>query len=62
MPPEDVEKRAEQYRNDRKLKFESCLGLGTQGSVYVFNNPSQSQRVAVKFHEREIAYQRERDV
>ena len=41
------------------MTFDSCLGVGTQGSVFVFNNPSLSQQVAVKFHDREIAYQRE---
>ncbi|MGB6044168.1 MAG: hypothetical protein WBF93_13495 [Pirellulales bacterium] len=60
--PDEIEKRVEQYQGDKKLDLESCLGAGTQGSVFVFNNPLQSRRVAVKFHQQEIAYQRERDV
>lgn len=59
----DVEKRAEQYVARRNLTFDSCLGVGTQGSVFVFNIPSQSNhfsdQVAVKFHDQEVAYNRE---
>ena len=60
--PDDGEKRAKQYQSDKRLELESCLGAGTQGSVYLFNSPSRSQRVAVKFHERDEAYVRERNV
>ena len=46
-----------------KLSFSSCLGVGTQGSVFVFDIPSQTQnstsQVAVKFHDRQIAYDQE---
>jgi hypothetical protein len=56
--PESIEKRVATYTKDRNLNLDSGLG---QGSVFVFVDPSQ-QKVAVKFHEREIAYVRERDV
>jgi hypothetical protein len=60
MTTPDVEKRAELYFAERKLTVDSCLGVGTQGSVFVCNLPSQSpdriDQVAVKFHDREIAY------
>ena len=59
---DDGEKRAKQYQSDKRLELESCLGAGTQGSVYLFNSPSRSQRVAVKLHERDEAYVRERNV
>lgn len=43
--------------------IDSCLGVGTQGSVFVCNLPSQTgsaaHHVAVKFHDKEIAYRRE---
>ena len=39
------------------------MGAGTQGSVYLINIPSQTldrcDQVAVKFHHREVAYNRE---
>ncbi len=62
MTESDGIERVEQYRRTRNLEPLSCLGVGTQGSVYLFNNLSHSQRVAVKFHDREIAYKRELDV
>ena len=66
MTTPDVEKRAEEYFARKNLTIDSCLGVGTQGSVFVCNLPSQSkdskQQVAVKFHFREIAYHMEVDV
>ena len=64
MTTPEVEKRAEQYLAHRYLTFDSCLGVGTQGSVFVFNIPSQTDngladQIAVKFHDAEIAYDRE---
>ena len=81
MTTPDVQKRAELYRAKRNLAFDSCLGVGTQGSVFLINIPSQSDDspaqaanipvttkqaghdlVAVKFHDREIAFHRELSV
>ena len=63
MTTPDVQKRAEQYCESHNLTFSSCLGVGTQGSVFVFDIPSQTKnsasQVAVKFHDRQIAYERE---
>jgi len=47
----------------RDLVVDSCLGVGTQGSDYLCNTPSQTEsrsgQIAVKFHDQEIAYNRE---
>jgi len=63
MTTPDVEKRTEQYIESRNLTIDSCLGVGTQGSVFVCNITSQTQdkieQVAVKFHDQEVAYNRE---
>jgi hypothetical protein len=59
MTTPEVEQRAELYRLKRNLILDSCLGVGTQGSVFVFKFPSQSDQVAVKFHDRDVAYNRE---
>lgn len=63
MTTPEVEKRAEAYFASRSLTVDSCLGVGTQGSVFVCNLPAQSkptiQQVAVKFHDRIVAYNRE---
>jgi hypothetical protein len=62
MIPDEIVKRVEQYEKNRQLVVESCLGAGTQSTVYVLKNSARSQRIAIKFHYRETAYQRERDV
>ena len=53
----------EEFLRRKNFVYDSCLGVGTQGSVFVFNIPSQNpvrlDQVAVKFHDREIAYDRE---
>lgn len=63
MASSDVEVRAKQYAARRNLAIDSCLGVGTQGSVFVCNLPSQAYKsadqVAVKFHDKDIAYHRE---
>jgi hypothetical protein len=66
MATPEVEKHAQTYCDERGYSIDSRLGVGTQGSVFVVNIPSQSSdridQVAVKFHDREIAYNRELDV
>ena len=54
-----MEKRIAKYQADRKLTLGPCLGVGTQGSVFVFHDPSHSRDAAVKFHDRQTAYERE---
>jgi hypothetical protein len=60
--PEELEGLVESYCNARTLIVESCLGAGTQGSVFVVTNSIKNIRHAVKFHERAVAFDRERDV
>ena len=62
MTDDDLLRLAEQYAKERRGRIDSCLGAGTQGSVYFLHLPSQIDAIAVKFHRREVAYQRERDV
>jgi len=63
MTTPDVDKRAEQYLKNGGLTFSSCLGVGTQGSVFVCNLPARKNelfdQVAIKFHDQEVAYHRE---
>ncbi len=63
MNSTDFESRVAQYVDQRKLTVDSCAGAGTQGTVLVCNYLSQTNsiehQVAVKFHEREVAYDRE---
>jgi hypothetical protein len=56
MTPEEFFQRAESYAQKLSLRIERQLGFGVQGTVY-----SSSRRTAIKVHEREVAYQRERD-
>ena len=60
--PEPLEKRIADYQQRRGLNVVAPLGVGTQGSVLLFDNPSQSSAIAVKFHERKVVYQRELSV
>lgn len=59
----EVEQRARDYCDRRGYSLDSRLGVGTQGSVYVANIPSPTSdrfdQVAIKFHDRSIAYNRE---
>ena len=59
---EEFEALVESYCTARSLIIESCLGVGTQGSVFTITNNQKTIRHAVKFHDREVAYDRERDV
>jgi len=60
--PEELEALVESYCNARTLIVESCLGAGTQDSVFVVTNSINNIRHAVKFHERKVAFERERAV
>jgi len=63
MTTPEVDRRAQSYCDQRGYVIDSTLGVGTQGSVYVANIPSQLSdridQVAIKFHQRNTAYQRE---
>ena len=60
--PEELEAIVAEYCSEKRLFVESCLGVGTQGSVFTVSNSTGTTRHAVKFHDREVAYLRERDV
>ena len=62
MNSDDYRERLERYTRGRELTVLAALGSGTQGSVYLIANLSRTRRTAVKFHRRQIAYFRERDV
>lgn len=57
--PDSVQERIDHYQETRRLSADRQLGVGTQGSVLLFDDPSLSHPVAVKFHERLVAYNRE---
>ena len=64
MTTPEVEKRVKDYCDRKLYAIDSCLGIGTQGSVYVLNILSQTSKrlndqIAVKFHDRKLAYDRE---
>jgi hypothetical protein len=63
MTTPEVNERVQLYQQQHELELSSCLGIGTQGSVFVFDLPDhsaeRSNQIAVKFHDREIAYNRE---
>ena len=63
MTTPEVERRVEKYFSDRNYAQDTCLGVGTQGSVFTANVPSQQDgrydQIAVKFHDRKIAYNHE---
>jgi hypothetical protein len=56
ITPEELLRRAEAYAQNLGLHIERQLGFGVQGTVY-----SSDRRTAIKVHEREVAYRRERD-
>jgi len=55
--PENYHSRAEQYAQRKNIQLADQLGFGNQGTVYSTDVDS-----AIKVHERESFYQRERDV
>lgn len=68
MNSPDDEQKLSIYLERRNLKRDSCLGVGTQGSVFLCQIISQTsangeqEEVAVKIHQHEIAYRRELSV
>lgn len=57
-----LEEREKNYETSRGVIAQKCLGVGTQGTAQMYDNPSRSAPIAVKFHERQVAYQRELSV
>ncbi|MEL6110234.1 MAG: hypothetical protein AAFU85_29850 [Planctomycetota bacterium] len=53
--------RLQLYCTSYNREVEVRLGTGTQGTVFVLESLRHPRRVAVKFHDRKAAYQRERD-
>ena len=63
MTTPEIQRRADSYFTNKGYFADSCLGAGTQGTVFVANILSQTsapfEQVAVKIHARQIAYDRE---
>jgi hypothetical protein len=57
-----LEEKLRLYASGRQLRIGKKLGEGHQGSVFVAEHGIFPTRYAVKFHVREEAYMRERDV
>ncbi len=60
--PHEIQQRVEQFCARRRTQLVSRLGAGTQGTVFLVSDLSRSSCCAVKFHYRQLAYLRERDV
>ena len=55
-------RRAQKYCEAKGLILGDSLGSGVHGSVFALESQSENDRSAIKVHEREQAYRRERDV
>ena len=63
MAPEDeLVARVQLYSARNQLELQEQLGRGVHGIVFIVQSQSKRGRSAVKVHEREPAYSRERDV
>lgn len=58
----EVLRRAQEYCQRNGLVLGKALGSGVHGSVFAAESQSRSGRSAVKVHEHEAPYRRERDV
>ena len=54
--------RAQQYASQKGLVLAKPLGSGVHGSVFTAKNQTNTAKSAIKVHERERDFQRERDV
>ena len=59
---EELLRRADQYAQRNQLVLGEQLGFGVHGIVFVAESQTEPGRSAVKIHERESPYRRERDV
>ena len=55
-------RRAREYADRRRLTIGKELGFGVHGIVFVMESPASNRQSAVKAHQRELDYLRERDV
>ena len=62
MDKADLVRRAEAYANGKGLLLGDVLGDGDHGIVFSAKNQTEGGRLAVKVHERELGFGRERDV
>jgi hypothetical protein len=62
MDRDDLIRRVEQYAGRKGLVLRELLGAGIHGSVFAAEYQTEGGRSAVKGHERQSAYERERDV
>jgi len=60
-PPEFL-RRTQKYCEANGLILGDSLGSGVHGNVFALESQSEKDRSAIKVHEREGAYRRERDV
>ncbi|MEX1027991.1 MAG: hypothetical protein WD049_08300 [Candidatus Paceibacterota bacterium] len=59
---EELLRRADLYAQRHGLVLGEQLGFGVHGIVFVVESQTEPGRAAIKVHEREAPYQRERDV
>jgi hypothetical protein len=62
MDRDDLIRRVQQYAGRKGMALRESLGAGYHGNVFAAGYQSKSGRSAVKGHERQAAYERERDV
>ncbi len=62
MPKNELVRRAHQYADQNGLTVGEQLGFGVHGIVFVVQSQRQPGFSAIKVHEREAPYCRERDV
>src|SRR5579862_2339070 len=58
----DLHRRVREYANGEGLQLGEQLGSGVHGIVFDATKQTNQGRVALKVHERDTAYYRERDV
>jgi hypothetical protein len=61
MDQADLVRRVQEYADRRRLVVGKSLGSGVHGSVFAAESQTQGGQSALKVHERESAYCRERD-
>jgi hypothetical protein len=59
---EGLRRRADEYARRNRLALGEQLGYGVHGIVFVVESQTEPGRSAIKIHEREVPYCRERDV
>jgi hypothetical protein len=62
MDKAELLRRADEYSQRKGLTIGPALGAGVHGSVFAGESQAESLKSAIKVYERELFYQRERDV